>query len=340
MKLFNIKAVFALVAITALSVFVSCSDDDSASGGAPVIDSVSLAQNDSLVEYGFADNMYIVRGKGFTNTQKIYFNETDTYFNATFVTDEVILVTIDRDTPYENASDELKVVTPKGTAVYHFVVAPPAPSVKSFNPVNAAEGEQFTIYGSYFLDPVVTVGGVEAEIVSSTLTQIVAVMPAGSDGKYVTVSTLSGDSEWSTTAVGSALYDDAYYNGFLYEDWNNQVYITNEEEAYQGTTFIKKAISGWDNIQSNWGYDESVSQYTGIHFAVRSDDVGKLVWIFNGNGWGDATHAIITGPEWVDVRISWEDMGGMPAAMQNISFQEFTGTAHNYYFDNFGYTVD
>lgn len=339
MKNFRLKHILGLLSVFAILFVVSCSDDDSITPGKPSIENVSLAENDSLVEYGYANNMYIVRGAGFTGTQKIYFNDVDTYFNPTFVTDGVILVTIDEDTPYENASNELKVVTPRGTAIYPFVVAPPAPTLKSFQPINAAEGEEITIYGKYFLDPVVTIDGIEAEIVSSSINQIVAVVPAGSNGKYVQVETISGASEWDT-AIGTAIYDDAFYAPWDIEAWNNHEYITNEADAYQGTTFIKKEIAGWDNIQGNWNWDDQISQYTGIHFAVRSDDAGKLVLIFNGANWGDANFAFDTTEEWVDVRFTWEELGGMPAALQNISFQEFTGETHNYYFDNFGYTVD
>lgn len=340
MKKFKLKALLGVLTVFTIALFVSCSDDDSSgSGGQPVIESVSLAQNDSLVEQGYANNMYIVRGKGFTGTRKIYFNETDTYFNSTLVTDNVILVTIDRDTPYADTVDELKVVTNGGTAVYSFVVAPPAPEVLSFNPVNAAAGEEITIYGSYFLDPVVTVGGVEAQIVSSTLTEIVAIMPADSDLKYLTVTTISGESEWGT-AVGTAIYDDAFYAPWDIEAWNNHEYITDLAKAAQGTTFIKKEIPGWDNIQGNWAWDDQISQYTGIHFSVRSDDAGKLVLIFNGANWGDDNFSFETGTEWTEYTYTWEELGGMPEALQNISFQEFSGEAHNYYFDNIGYTVD
>jgi len=339
MKNLNIKHLFGLLAVASIALFSACSEDDSSGGGQPVIESVSLAQNDSLVEQGYADNMYIIRGRGFTGTEKIYFNETDTYFNSTLVTDEVIFVTIDRNTPYENAPDELKVVTPEGTAVYHFVVAPPAPFVRSFQPVNAADGEQITIYGSFFLDPTVTVGGNQAQIVSSSLTEIVAILPAGSQLKTVTVSTISGESEWGT-AVGTAIYDDAFYAPWDIEPWNNHTYVTDAEKAYQGVKFIKKTINGWDNIQGNWAWNDQLSQYTGIHFWVRSDDEGaKLVPIINGNGWGDASKAVIINKEWTEYRYTWEQLGN-PAALQNITFQEFTGSAHNYYFDNFGYTVD
>ena len=343
MMMKKLKTNLLLRILTVFSVFMlltSCSDDDSNGvGGTPTVESVSLAQNDSLVDKGYADNMYIIRGKGFLGLQKVYFNDTDTYFNPSFVTDDVILVTIDRNTPYDNAPDEMKLVTTHGTGTYTFVVAPPAPILTSFNPVNAADGEQITIYGSFFLDPVVTVGGVPAEVVSSTLTKIVAVLPPGSNHKYVSVTTISGKSEWKT-AVGTAIYDDVWYSPWTMEPWNNQEYVVNQEKAYQGTTFIKKAIPGWDNIQGNWAWDDQISQYTGIHFSARSDDAGKLVLVFNGNGWGDAAKSFVTTSEWKEYRYTWAELGGMPAALQNITFQEFTGATHNYYFDNFGYTVD
>ncbi len=325
MKNLMTKLVFGILFTFAVfASLTSCSDDDTAGGGKPVIENLSLAQNDSLVEFGQANQMYIIRGKGFSGTQKIYFNGVDTYFNSTLITDNVIFVTIDADTPYENASDELKVVTEKGVAIYHFIVAAPAPQVKSFNPINAAEGEQITIYGNYFLDPIVTIGGVQAEVISSTLTKIVAVVPPGSNHKLVQVETLTGKSEWGT-AIGTAIFDDAFYDPWTIEDWNNHEYVTDIDKAYQGTTFIKKAIPGWDNIQGNWAWDDQISQYTGIRFAIRSDDAGKLVLIFNGANWGDANFSFITGPEWKEYRFTWAQLGGMPEALQNISFQEFTG---------------
>ncbi|MHA3789413.1 IPT/TIG domain-containing protein [Flavobacterium hauense] len=339
MKNLKINITLSILAVFAAFVsLTSCSDDDAKVGGQPSIENVSLAYNDSLVEQGYANNMYIIRGKGFTGTQKIYFNDTDTYFNSTLITDTAIFVTIDKNTPYDNASNELKVVTSDGTAIYHFIVAPPAPEVRSFQPVNAAEGEQFTIYGNFFLDPIVLVGDVEAQIVSSTLTEIVAIMPPGSQYKNVAVKSISGTTEWGT-AVGTAIYDDAFYSPWTIEDWNNHVYVTDQSKAYQGKTFIKKEIEGWGNIQGNWAWNDQLTPYTGIHFYVRSDDAAKLQLIFNGDWVDNVARQFATSTEWTEIRFTWAQLGN-PAALQNISFKEFTGAKHNYYFDNIGYTTD
>lgn len=341
MKNLSIKWMARLLVLPVLWLLAgSCSSDDDGGRKAPVIESVAAAADEALtpVTVGYAANMYVIHGSGFATTKKIYFNDTDTYFNPVLVTDTDIFVTIDRDTPYADASDKLRVVTDYGEAEYDFVVAPPAPGLHSFNPINAADGEEITIYGSYFLDPVVTVGDAEAQIVSNTLTEIRAILPAGSNHKKVTVTTISGSATYGT-AVGTAIYDDVFYSPWDIEAWNNHEYVTNQAQAAQGTTFIKKSIEGWGNIQGNWNWVEGLSQYTGIHFFVRSDDAGKLVWIVNGNGWGMDSHAITTGPQWKEVRLTWEELGN-PAALQNISFQEFSGDTHTYYFDNFGFTVD
>ena len=294
-----------------VSLLSSCSDEeenDMVSSGPPVIESVSRAEAGDLtpITIGYANNMYIIQGSGFASVEKIYFNDTDTYFNPALVTDNTIFVTIDQNTPYENASSILKVVTANGTVTYQFVVAPPAPQVtRGFQPVNANEGDQVTIYGNFFLDPIVTFGSIEATIVSNTLTEIVAIIPAGAQNKYLTVTTISGESS-----------------------------------AYQGETFIHKEISGWDNIQSEWIWDDQISAYTGVRFAVKSDTPGTLIFLFNGNYWGDETRAFDTTTEWQVISYSWEELGGMPDGVQNISFQEFSGESHNYYFDDFSYTVD
>lgn len=331
----------ASIALISASSLISCSDDNESSAHtAPVIEAVSVADDPALtpITQGSANNMYIIHGQGFATTQKIYFNDTDTYFNATLVTDTDIFVTIDRNTPYADAPDKLRVVTRYGEAIYDFVVAPPAPDIHSFNPINATEGEEITIYGSFFLEPEVTIGDVPAQVISSTLQEIHVIVPAGSQYKKVKVSTISGEDEYGT-AVGTAIYDDVFYSPWTIEAWNNHEYVTNLAQAAQGTTFIKKTISGWDNIQGNWAWNDQLSAYTGIHFFLRSDDPGKLVWVFNGNGWGDSSHAITTTTDWQEVRLTWEQLGN-PTAVQNLTFQEFTGNSHVYYIDNIGYTVD
>ncbi|MFY0483958.1 IPT/TIG domain-containing protein [Flavobacterium sp. PLA-1-15] len=325
----------------------SCSEDDSSTSGVPVITSVTATVDEDgnpsdlePITMGYADNMYIIRGSGLATVQKIYFNEKDTYFNPTLVTDTEIFVVIDRDTPYADATDQLKVVTQKGTAVFDFIVAPPAPGFHSFNPINATDGQEITIYGSFFLDPIVKVGDVEAVVVSSTLTQIKAILPAGSQLKKVSVTTISGTAIYNT-AVGTAIFDDAFYAPWGIPAWNNHEFITDGTKSNQGLVFIKKAMDGWGNIQGDWAWNDQLSSYTGIKFAIKSDAPGKLKLVFNGawDGEGVAERIFETTTGWKEFTFTWAQLGN-PAALQNISFQEFSGNANVYYIDNITYTVD
>ena len=337
MKNLKFKTTNLVLALLALFVFVSCNTDESPLGEPPVITKVSASIGDVETTQGYANNFYIVRGSGFSTVNKVYFNETDTYFNPTLVTDNVIIVRIDEDTPYENASNELRIVNDAGTAVYPFIVAPPAPTLKSFNPINASEGETVTIYGSFFLDPIVTVGDVEVATTSSSLTEIQFVMPADANHKYVSVETISGNSI-STYATGTAIYDDVWYNGWDVESWNNQVYVT-DDEAQQGLTYFKKDMGAWDNLQGNWSWDDQIAAYAGIRLAVKGDDTSTLKLVFNGN-WDDVTAPKIdVTKEWKEYYFTWADLGGA-TYVQNISFQEFTGNGGVYYFDNFGFFLN
>ncbi|WNH09315.1 hypothetical protein [Thalassobellus suaedae] len=340
LKIKNILYFFIMASIV-VSSLSSCStdDNDSASFVSPVINSVSKAEEGDLTptNVGYANNMYVIKGAGFTSIEKIYFNDTDTYFNPTLVTDTAIFVNIDQNTPYENASSELKIVTAGGTVIYPFVIAPPGPQMlRGFNPVNAADGDEITIYGNFFLDPVVTFGAIQAEVVSNTLTEIVVKAPAGSNHQYITVTTISG-SVASTYAVGTAIYDDDWYNGWTVEAWNNQVYETNDAAA-QGRTYFKKNMGGWDNVQGNWGWDDQIADYAGIRMSLKVPEGSKIKLVFNGN-WSDDTAPIITlTSEWKEYYFTWADLLNA-GHVQNISFQEFTGNGGEYYFDNFGFIL-
>ena len=166
LKIVTLTACIALM--LSLMLFSSCSDDDNSSGGAsagaPVVESVMPSGYDEAgnvlpltpVTIGDPKNYYIIHGKGLLSTQKVYFNDFDTYFKPVFVTDTDIIILIDENTPYADASNELKVVTNNGTVVYPFMIAPPAPTFNGFNFINCAAGDEVIIKGKFFLNPVVT----------------------------------------------------------------------------------------------------------------------------------------------------------------------------------------
>jgi hypothetical protein len=342
---------FLMLASIVMSFFGSCSSDDGASSVSKLqIETVSKAMssstpvkpedNDSITAVGYPGVTYIIKGSGFTGLKHVYFNDVESYFNPVMVTDNTIFVAIDSDTPYENGSSKLKVVTDKGTFVYPFIIGPPAPVIESFNPVNAAEGDIITIQGNFFLSPSVSFGTAVGTVVSSTLKEIKVKVPAGADKKYVKVTNITGFAT-STYAVNTAVFDDVFYNGYAFPDWNNHTYVT-DGTAAQGSVYAQKKLGAYDNLQGNWSWNDQLSDYAGIRITMRSSVAGTVKFVFNGD-WSERNMIAVT-TEWKTYFIPWSEIGN-PTAVQNFSFQNFTknsdgdGLAITLDIDNIGFVL-
>jgi hypothetical protein len=352
----NIKIVSFAACMTwllSLMFFSACSNDDSASAssGAPVIESVMPSgynTDGSLkpltpVRVGDPKNYYVIHGKGLLTTTKVYFNDFDTYFRPTFVTDTDIVILIDENTPYANGSNKLKVVTGKGTVFFDFVIKPPVPSFLQFYPINATAGQEVTITGKYFLNPVVTLAKtktlpeVPVTVVSSTLEKIVIKVPENADLRYLTIANISGATT-STYAVGTAIFDDVSYYGLGYPA---STYVK-DVKAEQGTTYVTKDMDAWGSLEGNWGWFDKLAPYSGIRIAVKAKADGKVRLVFNGD-WTNSPALIVT-TEWKTFYLPWS-MFSSSDRVQNITFQNLTATAkgdglpNTFYIDNIGFML-
>lgn len=332
-----------MIALFFLSILTSCSKDDTTGVSTILaINSVSLAEAGTLipVSQGFANNMYIIQGSGFANIEKVYFNDVDTYFNPTMVTDQAVFVTIDINTPYSNASNELKLVTKTGSIVYPFVVAPPAPVFKSYNPINAATDDEITIYGDFFLNPIVTFGTTAATVISSTLTEITVKVPAGSDKKLVTVSTISGSTS-SIQSIGSAAYDDVFYLFDFVGPWGDYpLDIANTTDANQGLKSIRAEFPGWSGTDFKFKTRKDLTPYKSFRIALKGVKAGTLNLIFNGDngGWSFA-HTMTVGTQWTIVEVPLSSIGN-PTFLDKLTFQESGNTGGNTIFiDDIGFNL-
>jgi len=331
----NIKIKYLLsfftMAFMVMGVFSSCDNDDSSgSSGAPVITSISKSVEGDLVPVTVGDpkNYYIIQGTGLSTVTKIYFNDFDTYFNPTLVTDTAIFVLIDEKTPYADVSNKLKLVTKQGTILYDFVVAPPTPKFDSYNSINAAEGDIVTIYGDYFLDPVVKVGTTQAEIVSSSLTEIKFKMPASSMDKYVSVTNISGTTT-SEEAVGSALYDDVIQGDAGHWMWSgSDVFDTNfKDDIIQGEAAIKFVFGGWNGADMKFN-SRDISKYKAFRVKVKSVSTSSdasVIFVFG--GWAYQIKKPLTN-KWTTIEIPFSDIGN-PTTFDQLTLQESGGFGGN-----------
>lgn len=314
---------FFILASIFLNTLSSCSNDDANGSSGPVINSVSPSVEGDLVPVTIGDpkNVYVIRGSGFKNLQKIYFNDFDTYFNPTLVTDTAIFVTIDENTPYENSSNELKIITGTGTVIYPFIIAPPIPTFDWFNSINAAEGDVVTIKGNYFLDPIVKVGTTDAEVISSTLTEIKFKMPANAKDKYVSVTNISGTTP-SQQAVGSALYDDVFQDEIDHWGWNATDKFTNAfaDDKVQGNNSMKIVFGGWGGADMKFN-SRDVSKYKAFRVRVKSISANadaSIIFVFG--GWAYQVKKTLT-DKWTTIEIPFSDIGN-PTTFDQLTLQE------------------
>lgn len=348
----NIKIVSVAACITlilSLMFFTSCSNDDNAesSGGGPMIESVVRSGYDedgkmfpsTPVTVGDPKNYYIIHGKGLLTTEKVYFNDYDTYFRPTFVTDTDIVILIDENTPYANTSNELKIVTKKGTVTMPFTVAPPVPTFSGYNYINCAEGDQVIIKGKYFLNPVVTLAKtatlaeVPVTIVSSTLEEIVVKIPANANFRNLAVTNISGTAV-SKEAIGTALYDDKLYGMEWGGPWAGKgVNFDFDGDSYQGEKSWQWTFGAWDG--GNWGFNIDMTRYKAMRIAVKGAKNGQVNFSVNGG----TNYVIPVTTSWVYMEIPLDKLGN-PSSITMLTFQESNNDGGNVIlFDDLGFVL-
>lgn len=346
----NVTLAACMAWMLSLMLFTSCSNDDSASGtytGGPVIESVMPSGYDTLgvvkpltpVGIGDPKNYYVIHGKGLATTQKVYFNDFDTYFRPTFVTDTDIIILIDENTPYANASNKLKVVTAKGTVLYDFLIAPPVPTFSGFNSINAAEGDIVTIKGKYFLNPVVTLAktktlpAVPVTVISSTLEEIKIKIPANANFRNLSVSNISGTAV-SAEAIGTALYDDKLYGMQWGGPWAGKgVNFDYDKDSYQGDKSWQWVFGGWDG--GNWGFNVDMAPYKAMRIAVKGTKNGRVNFSVNGG----TNYVLNVTTSWVYTEIPLSALGN-PSSVTMLTFQESNNDGGNtVLFDDIGFVL-
>ena len=348
----NIKIVTLTACVTlmlSIMLFSSCSNDDSSSSAAsgPVIESVMRSGYDEdgkiypldPVTVVSPKSYYIVHGKGLLTTKKVYFNDYETYFRPTFVTDTDVVILIDENTPFLNSSNQLKVVTDLGTVIYKIFVAPPPPTIYSFNLINCSEGDEVTIKGKFFLNPIITLAKTETQaeipltVVSSTLEQAVVKIPANANFRNIAVTTIGG-SAVSAEAIGTALYDDKLYGVQWGGPWSGKgVDFDYTGDSYQGEKSWQWVFGAWDG--GNWGFNIDMTPYKAFRIAVKGTKNGQVNFNLNGG----ANYVIPVSPTWVYMEIPLDKLGS-PAAVTMITFQESNNDGGNtVLFDDLGFVL-
>ncbi|GLB51288.1 hypothetical protein NBRC110019_03270 [Neptunitalea chrysea] len=320
------------------TIITSCNNDDDDFTN-PEINSISLASNDSAVVSGYKQNMYIVRGKGFSGVQNIYFNDVDTYFNPTYVTDEVIFVTIDESTPYDYSPESIRIITNGGEAEYSFDVLQPSPTITSFTPNVGSAGVEVTIFGEVFNNlESVYFGDAEATIVSFSDTEIVVNAPDIVDPVQITVTTSAGSvvSEDFFGGLSYYIYDDALNSDWWSGGWGETNDFANTEHVNGGSYALKTQINGWSAFQvGNGGASIDASDYSVLQFDVYAESDGNILVSMNYDYSTNVQVMSLTAGQWYTLTFSLADFN--VSDIQAFAIQEFSGSGNTLYIDNLGF---
>jgi hypothetical protein len=224
-KIHKILAVL-MMAVVAAGAITSCKKDDS-DGGTPVIKYVRVTNpgsSDSLLIGAGQGKLIAIVGENLGDAQEIWFNDQQARLTPTYITNTSILVSVPSVIP-KSISNNLKIVFKNGEQLNHrFEVQISKPELSSMASEYVNAGDEGTIIGNYFYDPisVTFTGGAKAEIISVKDQQLQIRVPADAQPGPITVKTNFGETKsnfWFRDNRNIFLDSDPY------EGWWNASYV-------------------------------------------------------------------------------------------------------------------
>ena len=256
--------------------FVSCEDNNSSNNSPMKINAVYLEDAkssvpDRKVDFARIGQTLRLEGSGFTGIQKIHINGRTTYFNATFVTDNNIIVQISRETPTIDANPDMrnKIVLEKNGALYEYVfdIRSAAPSITKVSHTMPKAGEVITIYGT-------GLAGATKVVFPGDVVVVDGLVSDDEEGKFCIVTVPPGVSEeggsiFLECANGGA-YSPAYFNfkkGLIhnFDDIQNYSWGSGVDNTAQTATIptsgkLPKSQGGYQVFNANGNLGANVDQ--------------------------------------------------------------------------------
>ncbi|MCE6988746.1 glycan-binding surface protein [Dyadobacter sp. CY323] len=189
--------------------FQSCNNDDVE--GAPTISNVRLldpTKADSSLSAAEPGSLVVIQGQNLSSVLKVYFNDFEADFNSALGSNSNIVITIPANAPTKAVdpavSSKIKVVTKGGETTYDFVLSAPKPVISGLYSEFVKPNGTVLINGDYFYNiKSVKLGATTLQVVSSTVKQITAKMPATAAVGNITVEGEFGTAKTSYQVNGS-----------------------------------------------------------------------------------------------------------------------------------------
>ena len=188
-----------LIAAAALG-FASCEDYPDAfelADGVPTIHGIRYADRDVLIQQAYMGEVICFMGENLCSVRELYFNDLKAVLNTSFMTEHTLVAAVPSNLPGKRTDKVYMITKDKDTVTVDFKVMLPAPQIKSMSCEFQKPGEEVTVYGNYFTEPmsVVFEDGNGAEVTtfkSLSMTEATFVIPADAKPGKIKVTTESG----------------------------------------------------------------------------------------------------------------------------------------------------
>ena len=232
-----------LIAAAALG-FASCEDYPDAfelADGVPTIHGIRYADRDVLIQQAYMGEVVCFMGDNLCSVRELYFNDLKAVLNTSFMTEHTLVAAVPSNLPGKRTDKVYMITKDKDTVTVDFKVMLPAPQIKSMSCEFQKPGEEVTVYGNYFTEPmsVVFEDGNGAEVTtfkSLSMTEATFVIPADAKPGKIKVTTESG------VARSSFSYYD--FCGGLITDFDGGTDVVPQGWNFSGTYSSEGGILG------------------------------------------------------------------------------------------------
>lgn len=243
--------------------------------------------SDSLLTGAFLGSSIAIIGDNMTSVSEIWFNNQKGVLNTSFITDNVLIVSVPKEIP-TLVTDKIYFInkSKKDTVTYDFNILVPEPAVVSMLSEYVADGDVAVIKGNYFLpvagsdDPVVifTPNITATEIVAHTPTEIQVIVPEGAEEGPVSVQSRYGTTRSTfhfRDTRGMVTNYDADYP--IFNSWGRAGRLENDPAFSISGNYLKLSASFSDPNEWTAGSEnEALSHYW-------ADDNGRTEPLFSGD---------------------------------------------------------
>ncbi len=293
-----IKNSFLFFSMLAMLAIVSgCNPDDVE---APSIEFIRYTDSIAPVSYANLGQTIAIVGNNLSTVKEVTFNGKSGVFKTTMVSNTSVVVMVSKETPFmgDEATNEVKIITDGGEAVFILEIAPPAPEVNAVSPEYAGAEAVVEIQGSYFYNiSEVFFGDKQAQILDVSPTYIKVKVPEDCESEQIKVTS-------SKSGEGSSDFLFGLEDGVIQLNWGD----------------IWPLNGAWWN-SSNDGPDDAFTSI-GVPYKYVEGTFGPTWWTLDGGITFDANasrkgnpatkvmkfeYALIGDAPWM--QFSWRSLG-------------------------------